>query len=154
MLNDTQCKQAKAGEKPLKLSDGKGLYLLIQTTGVKYWRMDYRFAGKRKTLALGVYPETPLKLARQKRDEARRLLEAGTDPSEIRRTDKIARKVAADSCRAWIVPPVPPVKAVVDGLDLLIELGHLEAWQEPTRGRVKTLYVVNPKSVPFAGAKR
>lgn len=97
MLNDTQCKQAKAGEKPLKLSDEKGLYLLVSATGAKYWRMDYRFAGKRKTLALGVYPETPLKLARQKRDEARRLLDEGSDPSEARRAEKIARKVAADS---------------------------------------------------------
>ncbi|MBS0368449.1 MAG: DUF4102 domain-containing protein [Proteobacteria bacterium] len=61
MFNDTQCKQAKAGKKPLKLSEEKGLYLLIATAGAKYWRMDYRFAGKRKTLALGVYPEALLK---------------------------------------------------------------------------------------------
>ena len=95
MLNDTQCKQAKPGEKAFKLSDEKSLYLVVSPLGAKYWRFDYRYAGKRKTLALGVYPEISLKAARQKRDEARRLLDAGTDPAEARRVEKIARKVAA-----------------------------------------------------------
>lgn len=97
MLNDTQCRQARATEKAIKLADDKGLYLLVALSGAKYWRMDYRFGGKRKTLALGVYPEVSLKVARQKLDEARRLLDAGVDPSEARRTEKIARKVAADA---------------------------------------------------------
>ena len=95
MLNDTQCKQAKPGAKAFKLSDEKSLYLVVSPLGAKYWRFDYRYAGKRKTLALGVYPEVTLKAARQKRDEARRLLDAGTDPAEARRVEKIARKVAA-----------------------------------------------------------
>jgi integrase len=97
MLNDTQCRQARATEKAIKLADDKGLYLLVALSGAKYWRMDYRFGGKRKTLALGVYPEVSLKVARQKLDEARRLLDAGVDPSEARRAEKIARKVSADS---------------------------------------------------------
>ena len=97
-LTDTAIRKAKPGEKPYKLADEKGLFLLV---GVKpaalYWRMKYRFAGKEKLLALGVYPEISLKAARQKRDEARRLLDAGTDPAEARRVEKIARKVAAAS---------------------------------------------------------
>ncbi|HJV26864.1 MAG TPA: integrase arm-type DNA-binding domain-containing protein [Aromatoleum sp.] len=95
MLTDTACRNAEAIDKPRKLADDKGLYLLISSSGAKYWRMDYRYAGKRKTLALGVYPETSLKSARQKRDDARRALDLGDDPSEVRRQEKVARKVAA-----------------------------------------------------------
>lgn len=96
-LTDTAIRKALPAEKPYKLSDEKGLFLLINPNGSRYWKLKYRFAGKEKKLALGVYPEVSLKLARQKRDEARRLLDAGTDPSEARRTEKIARQVAADS---------------------------------------------------------
>jgi len=60
MLKVCTVKQAKPQGKPFKLSDGKGLYLLVHPNGSKYWRIDYRFAGKRKTLALGVYPEVSL----------------------------------------------------------------------------------------------
>lgn len=95
-LTDTAIRKAKPAEKPYKLTDEKGLFLLVGVKpGALYWRMKYRFAGKEKLLALGVYPEVPLKTARQKRDEARRLLDAGTDPAEARRVEKIARKVAA-----------------------------------------------------------
>ena len=65
---------------PYKLSDEKGLYLLVQTSGGKLWRFDYRFNGKRKTLALGAYPDISLAQAREKRDNARKLLANDTDP--------------------------------------------------------------------------
>jgi len=55
-LTELEVRKAKASEKPKKLADGGGMYLLVQTSGTKCWRMDYRFEGKRKTLALGVYP--------------------------------------------------------------------------------------------------
>lgn len=97
-LTDTAIRKARPGEKPYKLADEKGLFLLVGIKpGALYWRLKYRFAGKEKLLALGVYPEVPLKVARQKRDDARRLLDAGKDPSETRRVEKIARKVAADA---------------------------------------------------------
>ncbi len=97
-LTDTAIRKARSGEKPYKLADEKGLFLLVGIKpGALYWRLKYRFAGKEKLLALGVYPEVPLKVARQKRDDARRLLDAGKDPSETRRAEKIARKVAADA---------------------------------------------------------
>jgi len=64
-LTATAVNQAKPKPKPYSLSDGGGMYLLINSTA-KYWRYDYRFAGKRKTLALGVYPATSLKQAREK----------------------------------------------------------------------------------------
>ncbi len=90
MLNDTRIRQAKAGERPIKLSDGGGLHLLIQPRGTKLWRMAYRFAGKQKTLAVGVYPTVTLKEARERREEAKRLLANDFDPSVQRRLDKQA----------------------------------------------------------------
>ena len=70
-LTEIAISQAKAAEKPYKLSDGGSMYLLVDTKGGKYWRLDYRFAEKRKTLALGTYPELTLKAARLARDKAR-----------------------------------------------------------------------------------
>ena len=66
-LNASQTKNAQPKEKDFKLADEKGMFLLVKPTGRKYWRMQYRFAGKHKTLALGVYPEVSLKEAREKR---------------------------------------------------------------------------------------
>lgn len=77
-----------------KYRDGGGMYLLVNTGG-KYWRLDYRFAGKRKTLALGVYPTISLEKARQRREAARTLLADGTDPSAAKRDEKQAKAVAA-----------------------------------------------------------
>ncbi|HEY5817949.1 MAG TPA: Arm DNA-binding domain-containing protein, partial [Mesorhizobium sp.] len=80
-----------------KLTDGRGLYLLVQATGSKLWRFDYRFAGKRKTLAMGQYPEVKLSEARRKHEDARRLLKSGIDPSAQRRQEKVAGRIAQDN---------------------------------------------------------
>jgi integrase len=90
-LSDTTCKNAKPKEKPYKLADEKGMFLLVNYNGSKYFRLKYRFGGIEKTLALGVYPETSLKSAREKRDQARELLANGIDPSENRKAIKSAR---------------------------------------------------------------
>lgn len=79
-LTDIKVKTAKPKDKPYKLADGGGMYLLINTNGSKYWRMKYRFAGKEKMLSIGVYPDVTLADAREKRSEARKLLAAGGDP--------------------------------------------------------------------------
>jgi integrase len=89
-LTDTAIKAAKPASKPFRLSDGKGLYLLIQPIGSKWWRFDYRFDGARKTLSMGTYPEVNLKQARAYRDEARQLIANSTDPAELRRVEKNA----------------------------------------------------------------
>jgi integrase len=86
-LTDTAIRNAKPKDKQYKLSDEKGLYLLVKKAG-KYFRLDYRFAGKRKTLAFGVYPELTLAEARKKRDEARGLLNKGVDPSQHKKEKK------------------------------------------------------------------
>lgn len=90
-LTDTTIRTTKPGEKPAKLSDEKGLYLLVSPAGGKWWRMDYRFSGKRKTLSMGVYPDVGLKEARGRRDEARKLLADGIDPGEHRKVRKAAK---------------------------------------------------------------
>ena len=95
MLTDTVTRNAKPGEKPLKLFDGKGLFLLVNKTGGKLWRLKYRFEGKEKLLALGAYPDVRLIEARQRRDKARALLAEGIDPGEARKADKQARERAA-----------------------------------------------------------
>ncbi len=74
MLTDTQVRSAKPSTRPLKLFDGRGLYLLVKPNGGRYWRYNYRFNGKGKTLALGVYPDVSLVKARARHQEARQLL--------------------------------------------------------------------------------
>ncbi|MDE2342397.1 MAG: DUF4102 domain-containing protein [Betaproteobacteria bacterium] len=71
--------------RPYKASDGGGLYLLVHPNGSKYWRLNYRFDGKAKTLALGVYPDVSLAKARERRNEAREMLAVGVDPSDLAR---------------------------------------------------------------------
>ena len=95
-LTDTFTKNTKHSGKPAgdKHTDGGGMYLLVNAGG-KYWRMDYRFADKRKTLALGVYPEVSLAKARQRREKAREQLADGIDPSTAKREEKRAKADAA-----------------------------------------------------------
>src|SRR5262249_24161832 len=88
MLTATRVRGAKPGQRPIKLSDGGGLHLLIQPHGSKLWRLAYRFVGKQKTLSLGMYANSSLQEARERREAAKRLLAKGIDPSEQRRLDK------------------------------------------------------------------
>jgi Arm DNA-binding domain len=81
-LTAVAIKAAKGRAKPYKLTDSDGLHLLVLPSGGRYWRMNYRFLGKQKTSALGVWPEVELADARAKRDEAQRLLAKGIDPAE------------------------------------------------------------------------
>ena len=95
-ISDTTIKAAKPkSDKDYKLSDEKGLHILIKTNGSKYFRLKYRFAGKEKTLALGVYPETTLKQAREKRDLARKQIAEGIDPSENKKAVKASKAESA-----------------------------------------------------------
>lgn len=101
-LTDAFCRNAKPEEKTRKHSDGGGLFLQIEPKGGKYWRLAYSFAGKQKTLALGTYPQVSLADARRGRDDAKRLLKQGLDPSAQKRLDKLARAVAAENTFASI----------------------------------------------------
>lgn len=111
-LTDTAIKNAKPTDKPRKISDEKGVYLLVMPSGGKLWRMDYRFEGKRKTLAMGAYPDTGLAAVRDKRDAARKLLAGGVDPSASRRAHAAARTAAASNSfevigREWFAKMKP-----------------------------------------------
>ncbi len=90
-LTNTTIHNAKPADRPYKLFDERGLFLLITPAGGKWWRLKYRFDGKEKTLSMGVYPDIGLKDARERRDEARKLLALGTDPSDNRKAVKSVR---------------------------------------------------------------
>lgn len=105
-LTDTAIRQAKAAEKPYKMTDGDGLFLLVQPSGGKLWRFDYRIHGKRRTLAIGAYPAVTLAAARKALVGARETLATGVDPSDAKKEAKRAAKVAASNSfeavtRAW-----------------------------------------------------
>ena len=94
-LTEIGIRSAKPGAKIVKLSDGGGLQLWITPDGAKRWRLAYRFAGGQKTLALGVYPATGLRDARDARDAAKRLLNEGIDPAQHRRAENTKRAAAS-----------------------------------------------------------
>lgn len=106
-LTNTAINNAKPADKPYVLTDERGLSIQVQPNGGKWWRFRYRFDGKPKMLSLGVYPDTSLKDAREKRDEARKLLASGVDPSEHRKAKRASTaERASDSfeviCREWL----------------------------------------------------
>jgi len=106
-LTNTTVSKAKPKAKPYKLADGGGMYLEVMPSGSKYWRMKYRYAGKEKRLAFGVYPDTTLIAAREKREQARKLLANGSDPGAVKQIQKRQAKVASANtfeavAREWV----------------------------------------------------
>lgn len=96
-LTEKQIANARPAAKPYKLFDAEGLYLLVQADGAKYWRLKFRFAGKEKLLALGVYPAVALAEARRRRTKAKAALADGRDPSAERQFEKRSQKFAAEN---------------------------------------------------------
>lgn len=94
-LTATTVAKAKPQKKPVKLTDGGGLYLFVSQAGGKHWRYDYRYAGKRKTLSIGSFPEITLAMARQKHQDARRLLAEETDPNEAKKQVRFKNSTVA-----------------------------------------------------------
>lgn len=106
-FTDVVARKAEPRERPYKLAVGSGLYLEVAPSGSRYWRLKYRFAGKEKRLALGVYPEVSLKEATGRRDQAREALRNGRDPSAEKQAAKRRAKTAADNsfeavARDWL----------------------------------------------------
>lgn len=103
-LTDVAIQAARAREKPWKLFDEKGLYLLVEPKGGRWWRFKYRIAQREKLLSLGTYPEVSLKLARERRDRARELVAAGRDPSAQRQADRAAQADTFEHiAREWLL---------------------------------------------------
>ncbi|MFA5593247.1 MAG: integrase arm-type DNA-binding domain-containing protein [Micavibrio sp.] len=96
-LTNIACKNAEPKEKPYKITDGGGVYLYVMPNGSKYWHFKYHYAGKEKRLALGVYPEISLQMAREKRLKARRLLDEGTDPGLEKKRMRYQRVLDANN---------------------------------------------------------
>jgi hypothetical protein len=157
-LIGTEIKEAKPKAKTYKLSDGGGMYLHVHTNGGKYWRMNYRYGGKQKTLSLGTYPDVILEDARIRRDEARKLLADGIDPSEVKQAQKAEQSAARQSLKeAQIVEEARLIAAtrfIIDNEGALsfrlgtryvaltqTETGELRAFLDATRA-------VTPKVMP------
>lgn len=107
MLTDAKLRNLKPKSKLYRVADGGGLNIEVQPTGARYWRYRYRFAGKQRMLSLGVYPTVSLFEARARREDARKLLLAGTDPSTRRKLDKLTAQMSADTAfepvaREWL----------------------------------------------------
>ncbi len=94
-LTDIKVRTAKPTDKQYKLTDGSGMHLFVHPNGSKYWRLQYRFDGKQKMLALGVYPDVSLADARTRRDDARNLLANNIDPGDKRKVIKLSKKKPA-----------------------------------------------------------
>jgi hypothetical protein len=122
-LTELEIRSARAIEKPIKLFDGSGLYLLVQPSGGRWWRFKYRFQGKERELSLGVYPEISLKLARERREEARRTVAQGIDPSAERKAAKEARQVTFELiAEEWLALQAKPLNAHMWDIACLVRL--------------------------------
>jgi hypothetical protein len=97
LLTDTEIRKSKPTDKAYRLPDSKGLFLFVTPVGGKLWRYKYRYDGKQKLMAIGVYPDVPLALARERHAEARKLLAVGVDPMAQRKTEKIAHMATAEN---------------------------------------------------------
>lgn len=111
-LTDVEIRSAVAREKQYRLADGAGMYLEVRTNGGRYWRLKYRFAGKEKALTLGAYPAVSLKEARIKRDEAKRQIADGIDPSLAKQAAKRSKRLNAENsfeaiAREWQMKYAP-----------------------------------------------
>lgn len=133
-LSAQAVESAHAADRSFKLFDGGGLFLLVTPRG-RYWRLKYRWGGKEKLLALGTYPDTSLKKARKKRDDARELLDDGIDPMAQRRAEKAARaggETFADVAREWLPKQTTLAKGTRD-----VTLARWKRWVFPQIGRTR-----------------
>ena len=111
--SDLKIKASKPQPAPYRLFDGDGLYLLIRPDGKRWWRLDYTFEGKRKTVSLGVYPSTGLSLARAKAAKERALVASGVDPSAARKTVK-AKQAETNEAERRMAEGIPLVGSFED----------------------------------------
>jgi integrase len=137
-LTDITVRKAKGKKVPYKLADGGGLYLLVRPDSARYWRMDYRWSGKRGTLAFGVYPTVSLSEAREKRNRAKKQIAAGINPAAQRKLDKLASTIALkNTFRAvadeWLAKLAREgrAKPTLDKLKWLLELAHSDIGERP-----------------------
>ncbi|WP_028081319.1 tyrosine-type recombinase/integrase [Solimonas soli] len=125
-LTDTYLRALRAKARPYKSTRDGGLYVVVMPTGSKLWRFGYSFSGREKQISLGPYPDVPLALARERRDEARRLLAAGIDPSAERREARAAVAAATINtfeavAREWLAKQRHLARATHDKARIMLE---------------------------------
>lgn len=146
MLTDAAIRRITPARKPFKVSDMHGLYLLVQPNGSRYWRMDYRHLDKRGTLALGVYPLVSLKEAREKRANARKLLEKGINPSSYKKlTRGVAGISASDSFKSVADEWLQKIEAEGRATKTLDKLRWLLGLAEPLIGNRPIAQITAPE---------
>ncbi|MCD6259244.1 MAG: integrase arm-type DNA-binding domain-containing protein [Helicobacteraceae bacterium] len=101
-LSDTEIKKAKTKDKTYKLADGKGLYLVVKNNGTKFFRFDYSFSNKRKSISFGIYPKISLLEAREKREEARSNIKEGIDPVHAKNIDRTLNNTFGKISKEWL----------------------------------------------------
>ena len=144
-LTDIAVKKLKPREVPFKVPDERALYLFVQRGGSKLWRLNYRFDGKQKTLALGAYPDVGLADAREARDSARKLLAQGIDPGVERQKGKAARRAASANtfeavASEWLS------KQTIAPITRIKQQAFLNTYLLPALGR-KTIHTISPPDV-------
>lgn len=158
-LTDTAIRNAKAGinpkgevtNKPYKLADSGGMYLEVMPNGSKYWRLKYRFGGKEKRLALGVYPDTTLANAREKRDTARKQIANGVDPSEQKKSEKREKvAAAANSFKAVALAWLENIRPKWTEDHYTYTLRRFEAYAFPVIGNAPIAELDAPKLLEMA----
>ena len=126
------------------------MYLQVAQSGAKYWRLNYRFNGKDKTLALGVYPDVSLAAARKKRDEAREKLAAGIDPGEAKKADKRAARLAAiNTFEAVALAWMEERRPYVEPAQYDKTLARLKRMPSPGSGGGPSLKSMRPNSLTY-----
>jgi integrase len=150
MLTDTLIKKTQSPSKPRKLMDERGLFMLMTPSGGRWWRFRYSFAGKEKLLSLGTYPDVSLKAAREAREDARRLLAKGIDPSAARRETKQAQRSAAENdfeavAHEWLENVKPAWAAVYHG----DTVKRFERFIFPAIGRRPIAYITATDLLPL-----
>lgn len=145
LLTDISVRKAKPKEKPYKLHDEKGLYLLVTPSGSKWWRMDYTFQGRRNTISLATYPEVRLKEAREKRDEMRKLIAQGIDPAREKKRKMGEGLTFGELAREWFETK----KASWAPGHAQTVLGRIKNYIEPALGSRKVQEITAPELFEF-----
>jgi integrase len=141
-LTDTAIRSIKPAEKASKLFDGGGLFLLVKPNGARLWRMKYRVDGREKLISFGQYPAVPLKIARERRDEARRLIAANVDPSAKRKAEQAAR---SDTFEALTREYLDLKAKSLSPRTYERKLGRFEAFAFPYIGKVPIRSIAAPQ---------
>ena len=146
VLTDERVLGAQPGLKPIKLFDGRGMFLIVMPRGGKWWRLKYRINGKENQVSLGVFPEVSLAEARIKRDELRRLLSAGVDPSGHVRS-------AREAFHPPSIPAAPKLRlTIADDGALVIQRGDRRVELTPTQTNDLRAFLDATRGVASSGA--